>query len=229
MYQEYNNTTLDTTHIVSHRKIAQTINSIISTKLPSFNLNEESFTSISVDFVNKQWDRFQSEKAFMHYTNYPTELVLSIGTRVMFLNNTQFKHGLYNSSIGVVMKICNQESVEVAFPLTDGIKTFVIQKDTVFFTFNGMPAKRTQFLLKNAFALTVHKTQSIILPHSTISLDESIFAYGQAYIAMSRSSSWDKLDITSFDISSIKTDKCVLEEYDRLQEIYNKNIKSFLS
>ncbi|GET04748.1 putative replicase/helicase/endonuclease [Rhizophagus clarus] len=54
MYQEQNNTTLDTTYIVSHRKMAQTINSIISTKLPSFNSNEESFTSISVNFVNNE-------------------------------------------------------------------------------------------------------------------------------------------------------------------------------
>ena len=229
MYQEQNNA-LDTTHIVSHRKMAQTINSIISTKLPSFNSDEESFTSISVDFVNnEQWDRSQSEKAFMHYTNYPVELVLAVGTRVMFLNNTQFRHGLYNGSIGVVMKICDQENIEVAFPLTDGIKTFTIQKDTVFFTFNGMPAKRTQFPLQNAFALTVHKTQSITLPHSTLSLDQSIFACGQAYVAMSRSPSWDKLDITSFNINSIKTDKRVLKEYERLEEIYNKNIRSFLA
>jgi len=93
MYQKQNSNALDTTHIVSHRKMAQTINSIISIKLPSFNSDEESFTSISMDFVNnEQWSRFQSEKAFMHYTNYPVELVLSVGTRVMFLNNTQFKH-----------------------------------------------------------------------------------------------------------------------------------------
>ena len=194
------------------------------------NSDEESFTSISVDSVNNEhWDRFQTEKAFMHHTNYPVELVLSVGSRVMFLNNTQFKHGLYNGSIGVIMKICDQESVEVAFPLADGIKTFAIQKDTAFFTFNGMPAKRTQFPLQNAFALTVHKTQSITLPHSTLSLDESIFACGQAYVAMSRSPSWDKLDITSFNISSIKTDKRVLKEYERLQNIYNKNIQSFFA
>lgn len=62
----------------------------------------------------------------------------------MFPNNTQFKHGLYNGSIGVVMKICNQESVEVVtFPLTHWIKTFAIQKDAVFFMFIDMPAKRT--------------------------------------------------------------------------------------
>jgi ATP-dependent DNA helicase PIF1 len=158
--------------------------------LPSFNSDEESFTSISIDFVNnKQWDKFQAEKAFMHHTNYPVELVLSVGTRVMYLNNTQFKHGLYNGSIGIVMKICNQENIEVAFPLADGIKTFTIQKDTAFFTFNGMPAKRIQFPLQNAFALTIHKTQGVTIPHSTLSLDESIFACGQAYVAMSRSPS----------------------------------------
>ena len=101
-----------------------------------------------------------------------------------------------------------------------------IQKVTVFFTFNGMPAKRIQFPLQNAFALTVHKTQSITLPHSTLSLDESIFACGQAYVAMSRSPSWDKLDI--FNINSIKTDKYVLKQYEKLQKIYDENInKSF--
>lgn len=226
-YQAQNNN-LDTTYIVSHRKTSQTINSIISTKLPSFNSDEESFTSISIDFVNnEQWNRSQTEKAFMHHTNYPVELVLSVGTRVMYLNNTQFKHGLYNGSMGVVMKVHHdQESIEVAFPLINGIKTFTIQKDTAFFTYNGMPAKRIQFPLQNAFALTVHKTQSLTIPHSTLSLDESIFANGQAYVAKSRSPSWDKLDITSFNINSIKTDKRVLKEYERLQKIYDKNIKT---
>jgi hypothetical protein len=92
-----------------------------------------------------------------------------------------------------------------------------------------MPAKRTQFPLQNTFALTVHKTQSITLPYSTLSLNESIFAYGQAYVVMSISPLWDKLDITSFNINSIKTDKHVLDKYDRLQEIYDKNIGTFFA
>jgi len=92
-----------------------------------------------------------------------------------------------------------------------------------------MPAKRIQFPLQNAFALTVHKTQGITLPHSTLSLDESIFACGQAYVAMSRFPSWDKLDITSFSINSIKTDRHVLKEYERLQNIYNKRFESFFA
>ena len=58
------------------------------------------------------------------------------------------------SMVGLVMKICNQESVKVAFSLIDGIKTFAIQNDTVFFIFNNM---RTQFPLQNTLSLTVHK------------------------------------------------------------------------
>ena len=48
-------------------------------------------------------------------------------------------------------------------------------------------------------------------------------------IAKKISPSWDKLDITSFNINSIKTDKCVLEEYNRLQKIYNENIRMFFT
>src|SRR6266540_4063394 len=180
---------LDTIYIVSHQVISQTINSIISTKLPSFSsngLNEESFTSIANDFVNNEkLTIYQAEKAFMHHTNYPSKLTLAVGARVMYLNNNQFKHRLYNGFIRVITKIYNSENVEAFFPLKEGIKIFHIKKDTVFFTLNEMSAKRIQFPLQNAFALTVHKTQSLILSHITLSLDKSIFAKGQAYVAMS--------------------------------------------
>ena len=39
-----------------------------------------------------------------------------------------------------------------------------------------MSAKRIQFPLQNAFALTIHKTQGLTLSHITLSLNESIFA-----------------------------------------------------
>ncbi len=224
---------LDTTHIVSHQITSQTINSIISTKLPSFSsngLNEESFTSIANDFVNnEQWTIYQAEKAFMHHTNYSFKLTLAISARVMYLNNDQFKHGLYNGFIEIIIKIYDSENVEASFSLKEGIKIFHIKKDTVFFTLNGMSAKRIQFPLQNAFALTVHKTQGLTLPHITLSLDESIFAKGQAYVAMSQVPSWDKLQITSFDINSIKSDKYVLKEYERLEKLYNKKITQYTS
>ena len=86
---------------------------------------------------------------------------------------------------------------------------------------NGAPAQRIQFPLQNAFALTVHKTQGITLPHATISLDEQMFANGQAYVAMSRATSWENLEIRSFNPDAIKVDKDMLSELSRLQHQFD--------
>jgi ATP-dependent exoDNAse (exonuclease V) alpha subunit len=75
----------------------------------------------------------------------------------------------------------------------------------------------------------VHKTQGLTIPHVTLSLDESIFTKGQAYTAMSQTPSWDKLQISSFDISSIKADQHAIKEYKRLQKIYNEKIINYIS
>jgi len=56
-------------------------------------------------------------------------------------------------------------------------------------TVNGNPASRYQFPLQNSFALTVHKTQGLTLPKITVSVDQDMFAPGQAYVAMSRAPS----------------------------------------
>jgi len=69
----------------------------------------------------------------------------------------------------------------------------------------------------------------LTLPHITLSLNKSIFAKGQAYIAMSQVPLWNKLQITSFDINSIKSDKCILKEYERLEKLYNKKITQYTS
>ena len=83
----------------------------------------------------------------MYHINYPFKLTLAISVRVMYLNNNQFKHKLYNSSIRVITKIYDSENVEASFSLKEEIKIFHIKKDTVFFTLNGMSAKRIQFPL----------------------------------------------------------------------------------
>jgi len=69
--------------------------------------------------------------------------------------------------------------------------------------------------------LTVHKTQGLTLSHTTISLDEQMFANGQAYVAMSRAKSWQNLEIRFFDQNAIKVDNEMLLELDRLQQKFN--------
>jgi ATP-dependent DNA helicase PIF1 len=82
--------------------------------------------------------------------------------------------------------------------------------------------------MQNAFSLTVHKTQGLTLSHVTISLDSSMFACGQTYVAMSRATSWHNLDITHFDLSSIKADKDVIKEYGRLLEENRAKLQNYI-
>src|SRR5437762_10488378 len=96
-----------------------------------------------------------------------------------------------------------------------------VEKDTSYFVVNGAPARRSQFPLQNAFALTVHKTQGLTLPHATVSLDEQMFANGQSYVAMSRAKSWQNLEIRSFNQDAIKVDNEMLQELDRLQKKFD--------
>ena len=97
----------------------------------------------------------------------------------------------------------------------------VVEKITTYFNLNGSPAQRIQFPLQNAFALTVHKTQGLTLPHATVSLDEQRFANGQAYVAMSHAKSWQNLEIRSFNQNAIRVDNEMLLELNRLQQQFD--------
>jgi ATP-dependent DNA helicase PIF1 len=184
--------------------------------------------SLAIDYFNYELNINETEKLFNKHTNYPNEVILKEGGRVMFLNNKYFSKGIYNGSIGVILKILSESLVEVVFPTSTGMIIMKIEKDTTYFVINEGSARCTQFSLQNAFALIVHKTQGLTLPHTTISLDTSMFANGQAYVAMSRATSWQNLDITYFDLNAIKTDKKMIKEYERLLEENRTKLQKYL-
>jgi ATP-dependent exoDNAse (exonuclease V) alpha subunit len=80
--------------------------------------------------------------------------------------------------------------IQTIFPVNSRINQVVVEKIITYFNMNGVPAQRTQFPLQNAFELTVHKTQGLTLPHTTISLDEQMFTNDKTYVAMSHAKSW---------------------------------------
>lgn len=220
-YQD--NTSINTTHICGFRHEANTINNLICGFLPSISENISSgLISIAVDYINNaECELKEYDKQFKHYTNLPSELIIREGARVMFLTNKLFNENLCNGSIGIVTKIIDEKQIVVMFPVNSGINEVTVEKITTYFNLNGAPAQRTQFPLQNAFALTVHKTQGLTLPHATISLDEQMFANGQAYVAMSHAKSWQNLEIRSFNPDAIKVDKEMLTELNRLHHKYN--------
>lgn len=94
------------------------------------------------------------------------------------------------------------------------------------FEINGIRASRQQFPLQNAFALTAHKVQGLTLPHATTSIDDSIFAEGQAYVAMSRATSWENLQLLSFDHRCLKRPQSALNEYKRLERMHANGLQN---
>src|SRR5579863_5486432 len=104
----------------------------------------------------------------------------------MYLNNKLFNDGICNGTIRVVTDL-NLESftVQIAFCIQNGIQHIELKPQTTNFIVDGASASRTQFPLQNCFALTVHKTQGLILPKMAVALDSQIFSCGQAYVVLS--------------------------------------------
>ncbi len=200
------------------------INETTINYLPIDESDDLSFTSFALDKLDhKIWNINICNKHFRKYTNLPDTIQIKKGAWIMFLNNTLYDNGICNGSISIVMKVHN----DTVFPTKTGLCYVTINKTTDRFNYNGQPASRYQFPIQNAFALTVHKIQGLILPDITVSLDSQMFAPGQAYVAISRAKSWDSLTLTALDFNSIKTDEQVIAEYERLQDKYNKLVSSF--
>ena len=113
--------------------------------------------------------------------------------------------------------------VRVAFSVRGSIVDIDIYKQTHYFEINGSNCRRIQFPFLNCFALTVHKTQGLTLPKVSLALNGNIFSPGQAYVTLSRSFSWDNIEISHLDASAFMTDRNVILEYQRLTDISNSN------
>ncbi|MDO4992125.1 MAG: AAA family ATPase, partial [Prevotellaceae bacterium] len=128
--------------------------------------------------------------------SFPTDktLTLKLGAQVMFIkNDSSQEKRYYNGMIGEVVDI-DDEHIQVRPAGQSGIidvtpeewqnmkyeldeKTKEIH-ETVVGTF-------TQYPLKTAWAITVHKSQGLTFEHAIIDVQHS-FAHGQTYVALSR-------------------------------------------
>ncbi|GBC24074.2 cytochrome P450 [Rhizophagus irregularis DAOM 181602=DAOM 197198] len=90
--------------------------------------------------------------------------------------------------------------------------------DTAYFVVNGGP-------LQDAFTLTVHKTQGLTLSHSTISLDTSMFEYGQSYLAMNRA----RVDVETFQEFAQEENRTRFSVEDLVQELIGGHHDIYLS
>jgi len=141
--------------------------------------------------------------------NFPTDevLQLKVGAQVMFVkNDLQVPRRYYNGKIGTVSSI-NSAGVWVRFPGGDPGDNILLEQETwknmryTLDTQSGQIEEQesgsfTQFPVRLAWAVTVHKSQGLTLEKAVVDLNQS-FAPGQVYVALSRCTSMQGLVLRS--------------------------------
>ena len=84
----------------------------------------------------------------------------------------------------------------------------------VYFNLQRIHYTHQQLPIQNAFALTIHKIQRLSLNHISVSLDDTIFVPGQAYIALSRSRIWKGVEIIDLNWNTFLVDEDTVKEYE---------------
>lgn len=135
------------------------------------------------------------------------ELVLKIGAPVLYLVNDP-NTGLVNGSVGTVQEFRNKNPV-VKFDFT----TIEITKHAYKKEFNDVTVVVEQYPLLLSYAVTIHRAQGQTLSQGTILLDKTVWEDGQAYVALSRLRSLDKLNLIKFNPKVFKVSSKVKDYY----------------
>ena len=125
---------------------------------------------------------------------FPVDLTLKlkVGAQVMFTRNDQQKRWA-NGTIGTVTKLSKDE-IQVT---TDGGATYVVPNcswESYSYEYDRESRKMkkelqgtfTQYPLRLAWAITVHKSQGMTFDKLYLDLSRGMFAAGQLYVALSR-------------------------------------------
>jgi hypothetical protein len=156
---------------------------------------------------------------------YPNEfkLELKTGAQIMFVRNDASRDKLYfNGKLGVITKIegegrehsaaihvrCKGDHTDIiVLPVTwNNIKYVLddhkVMQEQIIGTFSQYP-------IKTAWAITIHKSQGLTFDRAIIDAQSS-FAHGQVYVALSRCKTFEGLVLsTPIHVHSVKSDSLI--------------------
>ena len=135
----------------------------------------------------------------------PLELELKLGAQIMFIKNDK-SHRWVNGTLGVVVGFSDDDEAQTIYVRTDDEQDVEVEQEVwsnVKYTFNETEKKieeneigtYTQYPLRLAWAITVHKSQGLTFKNVKIDFTGGVFAAGQTYVALSRCTSLEGISL----------------------------------
>jgi len=195
--------------------------------------------NVDVDMINyKELEKIKSdEKTFEMISRGGDMLVdllkksclalpkikLKVGAKVMFVKNN-FEVGYVNGTLGTVTAIGKNGPVVRTYKgqiIDVEPASWKIEED------GKVKAEITQYPLRLAWAITVHKSQGMSLDYVEVDLSKS-FERGMGYVALSRVRSIDGLRIIGLNDTALKVSDEVVEFDEELREKSANTVRGFM-
>jgi ATP-dependent DNA helicase PIF1 len=162
--------------------------------------------------LNEEFKQREMEKILVSY-NFVKCLELKVGSVVMCTKNICIEAGICNGSQGII------EEIRSDGPLVRFNNGIIQVINKIWVQSTEYPTITVcQIPICLAWAITIHKIQGITLDNAMIDVGNTVFEYGQTYVALSRIKSLDGLHLINFDAKKIKANPKVIEFYNHMKD-----------